>query len=56
MTEVSIDLKSWFYDVICLSNKKMKDIYGNLPDNISSQSGHQGCIVKKVRKLCFNEN
>ena len=34
----------------------MNDIYGKLRDNISSQSGHQECIVKKVRKLCLNEN
>ena len=33
----------------------MNDIYGDIY-LLSSQSGHQGCIVKKVRKLCLNEN
>ena len=34
----------------------MNDVYGKLRDNISSQSGHQEYIVKKVRKLSLNEN
>ena len=36
--------------------QKINDIYGKLHDNISSQSGDQGCIFKKLRRLSLSEN